>query len=149
MGYRRAVEMPVVDDLDELTDIVARTPNLFVRYSMGPDDDAGQRSMDYESGHELPGLSVNPLNAEPWWTERPLREWVAKQLCDYVHLGEEGDERRPWALVGEVVGRGPDNEPLVHVVRPVCWLGSRLVEDAKDVKPHSERPEDQPEAQQA
>jgi hypothetical protein len=141
------VELPTVDDLDELTRIVERTPGVYVRYSFGPDRDDGTTSTDYESGHQLPGLSANPLNPEPWWTERPVREWVAKQLCDYAHLGEQDDERCAWVLRGREVGRGPDNEPLVELLEPLCWLGKGIVEQAKATKPHSERPEDQPEAQ--
>jgi hypothetical protein len=36
-------------------------------------------------------------------------------------------------LSGEVVGRGPDNEPLVGPFEPVAYLSSSLVNEARIV----------------
>jgi hypothetical protein len=122
-------DLPVLDTLDELCSQIS--PEAFVRFSRGPVDDAGSGSRDYESGLQLPGLSVNPLHPEPWW-ERPLQEWLARQICNYVHIQEESDDdRRAWVLTGEVVARGPDNEPLVTQYTPVAWLSDTLIKQAK------------------
>lgn len=125
-------------ELHTLAELAERVgPDVYVRFSKGPDDDRTRRSEDYESGLELPGLSVNPLQPQPWWT-RPVEEWLARQLCSYVHLAEEADDdRRAWVLRGEVVARGPDNEPLVGDYRPLAWLSDGLVNEAKDL--YSER----------
>lgn len=121
--------IPQLESLAELEDLVG--PDVFIRFSLGPDADRGQCSRDYESGLILPGLSVNPLQPEKWWT-RPLVEWLARQLCNYVHLQDEADdERRPWVLEGDVVSRGPDNEPVVGVFRPLAWLSDALIDEAK------------------
>ena len=122
-------DLPVLPTLDELCDAVA--PDAFVRFSKGPEDDMDTGSTDYESGLELPGLSVNPLQPESWW-DRPLQEWLARQICNYVHIAEESDdERRAWVLTGRVVARGPDNEPLITDYRPVAWLSDDLIKQAK------------------
>src|SRR5687768_10293567 len=105
-------DLPCIEYLDQLAGLVS--DDTYVRFSKGPDDDRGTTSRDYESGLYLPGLSVNPLKPERWWT-RPLEEYLARQICNYVHLQEESDdERRAWVLTGDVVARGPDNEPLVR-----------------------------------
>lgn len=123
--------LPVFKALSELEPYLA--PDMFVRFSKGPEDDHGRRSTDYESGLDLPGLSVSPLQPESWWT-RPMQEWLARQLCKYVHLRDEADdERRPWILTGEVVARGPDNEPIVGEYRPVALLSDELIEEAKQL----------------
>jgi hypothetical protein len=122
-------DIPTVGSLDELCRMV--DDGVYVRYSKGPEDDVDSTSRDYESGLDLPGLSVNPLRPESWWT-RPLDEWLARQICNYVHIAEESDdERRGWVLTGEVVARGPDNEPLVRKVRPVAWLSDDVITEAK------------------
>ena len=121
-------DIPTVKSLDELEELIA--PGRYLRFSAGPDDDAGSTSADYESGLELPGLSVNPLAPESWWT-RPVQDWLARQLCNYVHLAEEGGDRHAWVLRGEVVGRGPDNEPLVGEFTPVAWIADDVLLQAK------------------
>lgn len=129
------------DDLIELHSLAELAewvgPDVYVRFSKGPDHDRTRRSEDYESGLKLPGLSVNPLQPQPWWT-RPAEEWLARQVCSYVHLAEESDDgRRAWVLRGEVVGRGPDNEPLVADFDPLAWISDVLVGEAKEL--YSER----------
>lgn len=122
-------DFPVLDSLAELAAHVQ--PGVFLRISRGPQQDRGKRSRDYESGLELSGLSVNPLTPPAWWT-RPPEDWLARQLCNYVHLMEDSDDdRRPWVLHGEVVARGPDNEPLVADFRALAWLSDKLVAEAK------------------
>jgi len=78
-----AIELDVVDDLDEIVRLVDTEPALFVRYSDGPGPDSAAPSMDYESGLPLPGLSVTALNPPGWWT-RPVRDWVARRVCKYA-----------------------------------------------------------------
>lgn len=130
--------MPTLGTLDELVRLVAESPDqsaLYVRWSRGPDadlsDPAGeQSSVDALTGVELPGLSASPLGIEPWWGDRPVRWWVARRLYDYRHLRDQrGPGVRPWVLVGEERGRGPDNEPLVRCRRPVAWISDRALRE--------------------
>lgn len=125
-------DLPAVHSLSHLCELV--TEDSFVRFSKGPDDDRGSSSRDYESGLDLPGLSVNPLQPEQWWT-RPLEEYLARQICNYAHIRDQADdERRAWVLTGNVVSRGPDNEPLVSAdFTPVAWLSDEVIDEAKRV----------------
>ncbi len=123
--------LPTVKRLAELAELAERLPSLHVRFSKGPEDDRDEPSSDYESGLDLPGVSVNPLNPEKWW-DRPLEDWLARQLCQYAHLLEDSeDERRAWVLQGREVARGPDNEPLLSDVRPVAWVADEVIDEAK------------------
>lgn len=119
-----------IASMTELARRVRSEPGLHVRYSEGPDSDASQRSVDTESGLDLPGLSVNPLDAEGWWT-RPLEDWLARQLCQYRHLAEKNPDRFAWVLRGTPAGRGPDCEPLLRDVEFVARLDDRLLEEAE------------------
>ena len=125
-------EIPTLRTLDELVAQMNGGGELYVRYSEGPEKDQGRESRDYESGLDLPGLSVNQLAPESWWT-RPLEEWLARQLCQYAHLSQADDDRHAWILRGRVVGRGPDNEPLVADVTPVAELSADLIDQARKV----------------
>jgi hypothetical protein len=127
-------DLPVVRTLAELTDLVERHQGLYVRWSRGPETDlADVSSTDDLSGVPMPGLSANPLDVEAWWEGRPVEVWVARRLYDYSHLPhEKGPGVRPWALRGRENGRGPDNEPLVADVRPVCWIDPRMIDEARD-----------------
>jgi hypothetical protein len=121
--------LPTIRSLDELAEFVEKYPDVCIRYSKGPADDAGERSVDYESGLDLPGLSVNPLRPEAWWT-RDARDWLARQICHYASLGEEPG-RRAWLIEGETVGYGPDREPLLSPWRAVAWLADALRDEAR------------------
>lgn len=120
--------MKAVGSLDEVAELAKARAPLFVRFSAGPEADAAEASRDYESGCELPGLSVNPLNPEPWF-DRPVLHWVARQLVQYAHLGEEG--RYAWVLTGREVGRGPDCEPLLADVDAVARIPDDVVREAR------------------
>lgn len=122
-------DMPAIDDFDALVELVADYDQVFVRYSHGPDKDAS-RSVDYEAGAEMPGLSVTNLTPEPWWP-RPWADWIARRVCKYARLSDSEPDRRPWALLGRVVGNGPDHEPLVTDVRPLGWIGPRALREAE------------------
>lgn len=124
----QASGVALVERLDELTELVMLADPLYVRFSAGPEVDAGSSSRDGESGAVLPGLSVNRLRPEPWW-DRPARVWVARQLAQYAHVGAR-DGRYPWVLTGREVGRGPDSEPLVADVVPVAILAGAVVDEA-------------------
>jgi inner membrane transporter RhtA len=135
-GVRRSVsskppadDLAVVDDFDELVRLVTEREHLYVRYSKGPAHDGDGPSHDYESGVDMPGLSVTPIAPEPWWT-RPAEDWIARRLCKYEELGREED-RFPWLLHGHVSGYGPDHEPLVVDVEPVARVGPKALERAK------------------
>lgn len=122
----------VPDVLAHLDDVVAaveaaRVP-LFIRYSEGPAADEDS-SVDVESGLDLPGLSVNPLRPENWWT-RPARDWIARQICQYRQLQESNTDRFAWALTGDIVGRGPDCEPLLRGVTPLARIDDGAVDEA-------------------
>ncbi|MGV9768940.1 DUF6098 family protein [Microbacterium sp. NPDC003461] len=129
MLEREEYEREPVRSLAELEELVGARPALHARYSQGPADDGDGGSMDTESGLELPGLSVNPLAPEPWWT-RPVADWLARQLCQYRHLAEAHPDRHAWVLTGRLVGRGPDCEPLLAHAVPVARLDDRLLEEA-------------------
>jgi len=120
--------MAMVERLDQLAELVAAAGPVYVRFSAGPQADASGTSRDGESGAELPGLSVNRLQPEPWW-DRPARVWIARQLMQYAHLGASG-ERFAWVLTGREVGRGPDSEPLVADVVPVALLAGTVLDEA-------------------
>lgn len=59
--------MPTVATLDELTGLTRQRPDMFIRWSHGPDADVAGRSSDELTGSPLPGLSANPLAVERWW----------------------------------------------------------------------------------
>ena len=108
--------------LESLAAALGERPS-YVRYSEGPDHDRDETSLDTESGLELPGLSVNPLDPEPWWTRETL-DWLARQLCQYKHLRDRNPDRAAWLVRGQLVGRGPDCEPLLGEVEFVAELAS-------------------------
>jgi hypothetical protein len=123
-----------VRTLDELAELSESCPRLYIRWSRGPEADAEGFSSDDLTSVRLPGLSANPLAVEPWWGDRPLRVWIARRLYDYSHLKhEKGQEVRPWVLLGQEVGRGPDNEPLVRCDRPVAWVAEEILGEAERV----------------
>jgi len=127
-------DLPVVHTLAELTGLVEeRQGGLYVRWSKGPDIDLGEvSSTDELTGVSMPGLSANPLDVEDWWQGRSVRLWVARRLYDYAHLPhEKGPGVRPWILEGRENGRGPDNEPLVEDVRPLCHLADEVIDEAR------------------
>jgi hypothetical protein len=136
-GHLGFVTLQEITDLDALAALLESsdgTEELYVRWSKGPEDDlAGNHcSRDSLTGVELPGLSASPLNVEPWWGDRPLRLWVARRLYDYRHLREQrGPGVRPWVLVGEERGRGPDNEPLVVCRRPIAWVSDGALRECE------------------
>jgi hypothetical protein len=118
-----------IRSIDDLVELVEAEPQVYLRFS-SREPGADGPSIDAESGLEMPGVCVNPLTPEPWWT-RPLGDWLARQVCNYVHLKEHEDRRRAWVLRGQVVGRGPDNEPLLEHAEPVALLDDELLEQAK------------------
>jgi hypothetical protein len=123
-------ELRTVEDFDELVKLVQELPDLYVRYSKGPSHDGPNgTSRDYESGVDMPGLSVTTIVPEPWWPKDPA-DWVARRLCKYEELGTE-EERFPWLLTGQIVGYGPDHEPLVCEVTPIARVGEKALERAR------------------
>ncbi|NYE39179.1 DUF6098 family protein [Streptomyces fulvorobeus] len=134
--------MPVFGTLDALAELVASRRGLYVRWSLGPELDLQSVcSRDALTGVPLPGLSANALDIEEWWGERPVRIWVARRLYDYSHLQRVRHHlTRPWVLHGSEAGRGPDNEPLVHRVEPLGWIGPRAITEADEVITHQPGP---------
>lgn len=119
--------MHQLDRLDELVELMELGVPLYLRYSPGPEADAGHPSVDHESGLPMPGHSVNPLRVPGWWT-LPVEDWLARRVCQYLREVHEG--ARPWVLTGQVADFGPDNEPLLVHVRPIAWLSGELVREA-------------------
>lgn len=124
--------VPLIRSLAELEALLEEDADLYVRYSEGYDADRTGGSIDTESGLELPGLSVNPLQPEPWWT-RPPADWLARQLCQYKQLQDKNPDRFAWVLRGQCAGRGPDCEPLMVQVVPVARLAPPLLAEAERV----------------
>ncbi|GAA1661571.1 hypothetical protein GCM10009679_78170 [Saccharothrix algeriensis] len=127
-------EMATYAALRQLAELVEREPReLFVRWSRGPGVDLPreQSSRDDLTGSPMPGLSANSLAVEPWWGGRPLELWLARRLYDYHHLPDlRGPGVRPWVLTGDVVGRGPDNEPLVVCREALGWIADPVLAEA-------------------
>jgi hypothetical protein len=130
-----SADLDCIDSLDELARLAAGRIDLFVRWSRSPElDQETGLSFDELTGVELPGLSANALAIEAWWRDRPLKLWLARRLYDYRHLREmRSPDVRPWVLSGAIVGRGPDNEPLVRCHEPLAWLGDRAIAEATDL----------------
>lgn len=130
VGRRVRTALPVIDSLDELAQLVLQEPDVCLRYSKGPREDRSRPSVDYESGLLLPGLSVVALKPEPWWT-RDRRDWLARQICHYIHLKDEGGDRKAWLLIGRIAGYGPDREPLLWPWTPVALLSENALDEAR------------------
>lgn len=127
--------MQSIRSLDELTALVEQNQGepLYVRWSpdIGRDVRTGT-SRDELTGVELPGLSVNSLQVEPWWDGRPLRAWLARRLYDYRHLERRrGPDTRPWVVIGVECGRGPDNEPLLGECSVLAEVGTQILNEVE------------------
>ncbi|MEV6809255.1 DUF6098 family protein [Streptomyces sp. NPDC017248] len=134
-------DLPVVSTLTEAARLAERHQGLYVRWSRGPGADLHtSSSTDELTGVALPGLSANPLDVAEWWGDRSVELWVARRLYDYAHLPhEKGPGVRPWVLRGRETGRGPDNEPLVADVEPLCWIAEDVIEAAREQVTRQER----------
>lgn len=123
--------LPELRSLDEVATLVASRQDLYLRYSQGPEDDerAGP-SRDHEADLRLPGWSVSAVTPERWWT-RPVKDWVARRLYQYAHLGNE-EGRYAWLLTGSVTARGTDHEPLVVDMQPVAAISADVLAEAAE-----------------
>ncbi|QTD96304.1 DUF6098 family protein [Streptomyces cyanogenus] len=133
--------LPVMTTLTEVARLVEQHRGLYVRWSKGPGVDLDDvSSTDELTGVPMPGLSANPLDVEDWWQDRSVELWVARRLYDYAHLPhDKGPGVRPWVLTGRETGRGPDNEPLVADVDPLCWIADEVIGAARDEVARQER----------
>jgi hypothetical protein len=126
----REARLPVIETFDDLVQVVAQNPGLYLRYSRGPAADAkAGPSHDYEADVDLPGLSVTTITPEPWWP-RPLEDWVARRVCKYAELAQEHD-RYAWLMTGRIVGRGPDHEPILGDVEPFARISDKALSQAE------------------
>ncbi|MEU2353242.1 DUF6098 family protein [Streptomyces misionensis] len=134
-------DLPTVSTLAEAAELVARHRGLYVRWSKGPGVDLrSASSIDELTGVPMPGLSANSLDVEGWWGDRSLQLWTARRLYDYAHLPhDKGPGVRPWVLTGREIARGPDNEPLVTEVEPLCWIADAVIEAARAEVSRQER----------
>ncbi|MER6686459.1 DUF6098 family protein [Streptomyces olivaceoviridis] len=134
-------DLPVMSTLAEVARLVERHQGLYVRWSKGPGTDLDSvSSIDELTSVPMPGLSANPLDVENWWEDRSVELWVARRLYDYAHLPhDKGPGVRPWVLRGRETGRGPDNEPLVADVDPLCWIADEVIDAARDEVARQER----------
>jgi hypothetical protein len=130
--------MRTLHSLNELAELVDDRDDLYVRWSRGPHADQAERSRDELTGVELPGLSASALSLEPWWDGRSRLLWVARRLYDYRHLQAQRRNVCAWVLQGRECGRGPDNEPLVALLRPVAWVGGEVVNEAARLVEHQQ-----------
>lgn len=125
-------DLPVLATLDDVVDLVGsgQLP-VFVRWSQGPGRDLPEEcSVDGLSGLAMPGLSVTSLAPEPWWQHRPVQLWVARRVHAYSPQRRQPGSGHGWLLTGEVVGRGPDHEPLVRGCRALAWLDDAVLDEA-------------------
>lgn len=128
--------MPLICSLDELVELAATHPALYLRWSGGPDADADANAAHCSDGDggatrtRGTGVVVNPLAVEPSWGDRPLRAWLVRRLHDRRHLGERTRDARPWLLEGDEVGRGPDGEAAVACRRPIAWVARDVIDAA-------------------
>ena len=116
-----------------LRDVVAMQRELgevYLRISAGPEADRLAGGWHRESGYPLPGLPAWPLRAEPWWPAGQTT-WIARQLVQYSYL--LSDDTHPWLLVGTVVGRGPDCEPLIADFTHVAHVAAGVMPEAQSV----------------
>jgi hypothetical protein len=120
--------LPAVGDLKELASLVKHRGTLHVRFSEGPEEDERRGSIDAESGLRMPGLAAYPLSPPEWW-KRPLEDWLARQLSQFVDLTDS--DSRAWLLVGTEMGEGPDREALLGHVRPMGWISDELLAEAR------------------
>lgn len=51
------------------------------------------------------------------------------RLWNYAHLA--GPDRIAWVLAGEVVARGPDDEPLVQLRRALAVIDDAVLDEAR------------------
>ena len=87
--------------------------------------------MDGLSGIDMPGLSCDGLDPEPWWSDQPVQLWVARRLHQYSPEREDqGGEGTAIVLGGDLVGRGPDNEPLVRRREVVAVIDDEVLDEA-------------------
>jgi Family of unknown function (DUF6098) len=100
--------------------------DLYVRFA--PDGEVATPSVDHESGLTLPGAAVNPLRPPEWWVDRPIEQWLARQIGTYSHLQDADPHRVCWIVQGDIADRGPDNEPLLAGVQPVAVVAAELVD---------------------
>jgi Family of unknown function (DUF6098) len=129
-----------VTTLASLAEPVANTPGLYVRWSTGPDTDHDERSTDYATGLELPGLAVNPLTPPTWWT-LPVEVWVARPIRACARLSDDQPAHIAWTDRPHAE-RGPDNEPLLVDVQPIARLRASDLGEAADREPRSPRDDD-------
>ena len=121
--------LPVIRQLDQLAGIARGDRATYLRYSLGPQADARQTSRDYESGLELPGLSVVPLTPPGWW-RRPVADWLARQVCKYAQLGEGDADRCASILTGRKSAAGLTTSRCWPI--PIRWRSSAsLVDQAR------------------
>jgi hypothetical protein len=134
-------DLPVMPTLAAVARLVEQRRGLYVRWSKGPGTDLDKvSSIDELTGVRMPGLSANPLDVEEWWQDRSVELWVARRLFDYAHLPhDKGPGVRPWVLRGRETGRGPDNEPLVADVEPLCWIADDVIDAARQEVARQER----------
>ena len=122
------MSVPTISELDELAELVeATTDDLYIRFAR--EQDVDERSVDHQSGLTLPGVAVNPLRPPNWWVRRSTAEWVARQIGTYSHLQDADPDRLGWIVRGEVIDRGPDNEPLLTNVEVLGLVASKLIAD--------------------
>jgi hypothetical protein len=128
----RGGKLPVLDSIESVVAAVRQaTRPTYVRFSTAPPEGLDEPSVDGETGLELPGLSVNPLDPPRWWRERSPEEWIVRRICSYAHLQSGDPSRVCWLVHGDLVDRGPDNEPLIGDAEAVAIIDRAVVDDCR------------------
>jgi hypothetical protein len=123
-----ASSVPVLTTVDAVVAAVEAVDDcVYVRFSQAPPDGSDEPSTDGESGLDLPGYSVNPLDPPRWWPADRIEEWIVRRVCTYAHLQAREPDRQCWLVQGTVVDRGPDNEPLLTDATPIAMVDSEVV----------------------
>ncbi|MCF4137014.1 DUF6098 family protein [Streptomyces sp. Tue 6430] len=112
--------------------VPASTRQVVVVTGRGPDSPLSTVALYRRTGTgRLPGLA-RPQRPARLDRPPPGRRPVARRPYDYAHLPHgKGPGVHPRALTGQEAGRGPDNEPLVADVRPLCRIDPSVIDAAR------------------
>jgi hypothetical protein len=135
----------VLTSFEAVLDTVRRAERpLYVRFAASQPGSSSRPSIDHASGLTLPGLAVNALCPPAWWRDRPQEDWVRRRIATYAHLQQHHPDRLCWLLHGQVVDRGPDNEPLIIAAEAVGLIAASVVASCVTGQNGTHRAEDSP-----
>lgn len=110
--------MREITSLDELKELADKYDDLYIRYSSDIEGDkVRQRSTNHVTGNQESGLSANGISGRD-------RLWIAINAVEYHRLCSGPG----WIIRGRDIGRGSDNEPLLHDIEVIGVLGDSCME---------------------